>query len=197
MKSHIHVLVILTTIFYSDALSVLAAFQNKYGKWEGVKTVTLFVRDNVKDENYGKSQFSFEFDLRSGDSNGPVRKDWDIKFGYITIDDSSDYFGVTMISDDRSRVKDLGKMKWEEIKNVPILPANPGPYKGIRFPIPPTGEPIEKTSEGQVTKAVKGHMYIAHIKDPDTDLYVLFRVEDLKPNDRCVISWKIVPSPEV
>ena len=188
---------ILIAVIFPGSLSTLSAFQSKYGKWDGVKTTTLYVGKNVKDENYGKSYFSFEFDMRSGDRNEPLRKDWDIKYGYITIDDSSDYFGVTMISDDRSRIKDLGKMRWEDIKDVPILRANPGPYRGIRFPIPPTGEPIEKTSEGQITKVMKGHMYVAHIKDPDTDLYVLFRVEDLKPNDRCVISWKVVPSPEV
>jgi hypothetical protein len=99
-----------------------------------------------------------------------------------------------MISNDLSRIKDIGKKNWSDMKQVPVLPANPGPYKGIRLPL--NGEPIEVTSEWQVAKAVEGHMYVAHIKDNDTNLYVLLRVDELIPNDRCTISWKLVPSPE-
>lgn len=170
------------------------AFYQQTGQWIDIRTTTLYTRQDAKDKDFGKASFSFQYGVRSDAGKEITKNDWDIKYGYASINGSSDYFGVTMISNDRSRIKDLGKLRWPDIEQVPVLRANPGPYKGIRFPF--NGEPIEVTSEGQVTKAVEDHMYVAHIKDDDTDLYVLFRVEELAPNDRCKISWKVVPSPE-
>lgn len=169
------------------------SYQNT-GQWTDIQKTILYTRDNQEDKDYGKAYFSFQYGVRSDVETEKTKKDWDIKYGYASINGSSDYFGVTMISNDRSRIKDLGRQNWSDIKQVPILPGNPGPYKGIRFPF--NGESIEETSEGQVTKVVEGHMYVAHIKDEDTDLYALLRVEKLVPNDRCTISWKVVASPE-
>jgi hypothetical protein len=39
-------------------------------------------------------------------------------------------------------------------------------------------------------------MYVVHIKNKKADLYVMFRVDELVPSDKCEISWKLVPSPE-
>jgi hypothetical protein len=81
--------------------------------------------------------------VRSGAGKEITKNDWDIKYSYASINGSSDYFGVTMISNDRSRIEDLGKLNWTDPKEVPVLLANPGPYKGIRFPL--NGEPIDIT----------------------------------------------------
>lgn len=170
------------------------AFYEQSSQWAEIQKITLYARHDPKDKDYGKASFSFQHGVRSDAGKEITKNDWDIKYGYASINGSSDYFGVTMISNDRSRIKDLGRLNWVDIKQVPVLLANPGPYKGIRFPM--RGEPIEVTSEGQVTKVVEGHMYVAHIKDDDTDLYVLLRVEELVPNDKCAITWKVVPSPE-
>jgi hypothetical protein len=47
-----------------------------------------------------------------------------------------------------------------------------------------------------VSRVVTGHMYLVHIKNRESNLYAMFRVEALEPSDHCTISWKIVPSPE-
>ena len=159
-----------------------------------IQRATLYTRQDPKDKDYGKSSFSFQYGVRSDVGKEVTKNDWDIKYGYTTINESSDYFSVTMVSNDRSRIKNLGKKNWSDLKQIPVLLANAGPYKGIRFPL--NGESIEVTSERQIAKVIEGHMYLAHIKDNDTDLYVLLRVEELVPNDRCTISWKVVPSPE-
>jgi hypothetical protein len=40
-------------------------------------------------------------------------------------------------------------------------------------------------------------LYLVHSKDEDRDLYVMFRVEAMKPGDECTITWKQVHSPEL
>lgn len=184
--------VITLAVYFS--LSSANSFCLETSRWADVQKAILYVRHDPKDKDYGKSSFSFQYGVRSDVGKEITKNDWDIKFGYTTINESSDYFGVTMLSSDRSRIKNLGKKNWSDLKQVPVLLANAGPYKGIRFPL--NGESIEVTSEGQIAKVIEGHMYVAHIKDNDTDLYVLLRVEELVPNDRCTISWKVVPSPE-
>lgn len=51
-------------------------------------------------------------------------------------------------------------------------------------------------------------MYVVHTHDRDSDLsdrttfdialdfYTLVRVEELKPNESCTITWKRIPSPK-
>jgi len=177
------------------ALSNATATYQQAGQWTDIRTTTLYTSHDRKDKNFGKASFSFQHDIRSEPGNELPKKDWDIKYGYASINGSSDYFGVSMISNDRSRIKDLGKLEWRDIQKVPVLRAHDGINKGIRFPL--NGEPVEVASEGRITKTTKDHMYVAHIKDDDTDLYVLFRVEELASNAWCRISWKVVPSPEV
>jgi len=40
-------------------------------------------------------------------------------------------------------------------------------------------------------------MYLARLLKRSGVLYVMFRVESLKPGDNCVLSWKRVPPPVV
>jgi len=89
-----------------------------------------------------------------------------------------DSFDVTMVADDRSRIKDLGKYTWEDKFALPTLAA----YE----------EPEREPS----VKAIEGHMYMVHSRDSDTDLYTLFRVERLVPGESVVITWKVIPRPE-
>jgi hypothetical protein len=58
------------------------------------------------------------------------------------------------------------------------------------------GTVIQRSPEGVLVKAVLGHMYLLHSQHDSIDLYVLFRVDEMKPSDECTISWKVVPSPE-
>lgn len=45
------------------------------------------------------------------------------------------------------------------------------------------------------TKAIVGHMYVAHVVDEGSDFYALFRVDALVDRT-CTISWKLIPAPQ-
>lgn len=136
------------------------------------QTVTLLSRDKYND--YERACFSFEHGINGKEAIEITQNDWDVQFG-----NGEDFFHVTMVTDDRSRIKDLGELNWSGDFEVPVLPAHPDPQ--IREPS---------------VAAVVGHMYVVHTKDTETDLYALFRVESLQPGDKVTISWKVVPSPE-
>lgn len=133
--------------------------------------ITLLAR--AKYQDYEKATFSFEHGIRDDPKLAITRNDWDLLYG-----NSGDALDVTMVSDDRSRIKDLGPLNWSDDIVITELPAHPVP----------TREP------GQ--PAVVGHMYLVHTRDRDSDFYALFRVEELKHSDSCTITWKLVPNPE-
>jgi hypothetical protein len=123
--------------------------------------VTLLARRKVDDvDNYRQAAFSFNWDLLFG--NSPL----------------SDAFDVTMVTDDCSRIKDLGALNWSDTFDVPALPAH----------LKPTREPS--------VKAIVGNIYVVHSKDTDDNHYALFRVESLEPGKSVTISWKLITSPE-
>lgn len=133
--------------------------------------------------------------MRSDDFGREVtRNNYELSYGGISINGNSDWFGVTMVTDDCSRIKDLGELNRSDIFDVPILSASIEPQKSIRMPS--KIETYEESSNGQVTKVVLGHMYVVHSNDSDSDFYTLFRVDELIPSDKVTVSWKVVPSPE-
>ncbi|HJZ79853.1 MAG TPA: hypothetical protein VKD91_05890 [Pyrinomonadaceae bacterium] len=140
------------------------------------RTVQLAARRIINGiDNYTVATFSFEFGV-NGDAALPLtRNDWDILFGN---NPSRDTFRVTMVVDDRSRIRDLGALNWSDSFQVPVIPA---------YPVPTTEPDVD---------AVVGHMYVVHTKDTETDLYALFRVEALEPRKSVTITWKSVQSPE-
>jgi hypothetical protein len=139
------------------------------------RTVTLPARriTNCQD-NYVDAAFSFEFGMNGVGALPLTRNDWDILFGNRP---DRDTFDVTMVTDDCSRIRDLGALNWNDAFQVPVLPA---------YPVP--------TTEPDVP-AIVGHMYVVHTKDTETDLYFLFRVEALEPLKSVTISWKGVQRP--
>lgn len=180
------------------SISVNAQEKSFEENWREIKpqTVTLFSRKRYRNkfEGYGKSAFSFKHGLRSDLGREITRNNFEILYGNLTINRDSDWFSVTMVTDDRSRIKDLGEQTWDYVFDVPLLYASVRSARGIRHPS--QTETFEESSDGQVTKVVLGHMYVVHSKDTVSDFYTLFRVDELIPNDKVTISWKIVPSPE-
>jgi hypothetical protein len=168
---------------------------NNSSKAEHQKT-TLFSRLGHKETGYGKSAFNFKHGLRSDDEEWlPVTHNHaDLLYGSLCTNGDSDWFCVSMGGENPSKIKDLGALEWADIEAVPVLLATPPTTTGIRGPR--DGESWEESSEQRVTKVVAGHMYVAHIKNEDTDLYAMFKVEELSPSDSCFITWKAVPSPE-
>lgn len=142
------------------------------------KTVTLESRRAAdKKDNYTSAAFSFEKAVNGESGKQLTRNDWDLLFSTIRKIDGTtvkDVFGVTMVTDDCSRIKDLGEFNWTDNFEIPELPAYDKP-----------------TREADVEAAV-GHIYLVHTKDRDSDLLALFRVEELKPGESVKISWKLI-----
>lgn len=122
--------------------------------------------------NYDQATYSFEFGIRD-DPTVSIGNDWDLQFGSVP-----QHFHVTMVSDDRSRIVDLGsKMLGEiEVGSLDELPATPFPRR-------------------EFVRAIEGHVYLVHTVDRNTDLYALFRVEKLNADDSCDLVWKRIASP--
>jgi hypothetical protein len=141
-----------------------------------VKTGTLMkreVRNGV--DNYPYAAYSFKFGGNGTEIQKLCRNNWELLFGNSPEPDS---FDVTMVTDDRSRIRDLGSHTWRKKFVVPNLPAYETPQR----------EPS--------VKAIEGHVYVVHAKDTDTDLYALFRVEKLVPAIRVDITWKLILTPQ-
>lgn len=180
------------------ALLASASFTTAFGQIGTTEPQTVTLLSRAKYQDYDKATFSFKHGVRDDPGALITKNDWDLLYGNLTFNHDSDWFTVAMASDDRSQIKDLGEMTWAEVSNVPLLP-----------PCPETNERctmlrLARNAEGKIVSDVNGHtakafvhhMYVAHIKDRRSDFYVMFRVEELQPNDSCTISWKLVPSPE-
>jgi hypothetical protein len=119
-------------------------------------------------DNYPYATFSFKHG-----TNGPAaveltRNNWDLQFR-----DGPDggSFEVTMVTDDRSRIRHLGALGWGDSIRLPSLPAHEKPTREPGVP------------------AIVGHMYMVHTADRDNDHYALFRVESLEHGRGVTISW--------
>ena len=194
LKRRLFALMFAFGVFATSVDAQLRASKN----WRTVEaeTVTLFSR--AKHQNTPRtnrqSKFSFRYGVRSEVAPEITLNNFELQYGNFTWNGDSDWFTVSMVTDDRSRIKDLGTLQWSEILKGPYLPASVKPHRGVRFPA--RGQTLEDSSDGQVSKVVLGHMYVLHAKDPRSDLYALFRVEKLVPNDEVTISWKVVPAPK-
>lgn len=184
---------------------------------EAVKTapeqrVTLQIRRRTANrDNYEKASVSFRYGLIEYDVLSPQRDDRDLLYGALTYNGDGDWFSVALGLGDRSRIKDLGHMDWSDDIVVPVLPILPCARNESCHPIS-----IPSTSSGKtiadvnphLAKPVVGHMYVVRTYDGERglslqsnfskqfDFYTLFRVEELKPNESCTISWKRIPSPK-
>lgn len=120
--------------------------------------------------SYDTATYSFEHALRDDPDHRITRNDWDLEFG-----NGADVFNVTMVTDDRSRIVDLGSYTWADLEDVaaPIPEAHPEP-----------------TREAPVA-VIPGHVYVVHTVDSDTDLVALVRVETLVPGDRVTFTWRL------
>lgn len=137
------------------------------------RTVTLVKRVKTPEaDNYTQAAFSFKYGANGADGLKLTRNNWDILFGNSTVPDA---FDVTTVTDDRSRIADLGAVDWSAGElEVPRL------------------EAYEKPTREKSVAAVVGHMYLVHAKDTETDHYAIFRVEKLVPGESVTISWKLL-----
>jgi len=126
-------------------------------------------------DNYVYAAYSFKYGGNGPEVQRLCRNNWDLLFGNGVIADSLD---VSMVVDDRSRIKDLGKYEWTHKFYVPRLAA----YE----------EPEREPS----VRAEVGHIYLVHTRDTDNNHYVLFRVDRLVSGESIEISWKMIAPPQ-
>jgi len=126
-------------------------------------------------DNYIYATYSFKFGGNGPEVQRLCRNNWDLLFGNSVITDG---FDVTMVGDDRSRIKDLGKYNWTDKFNVNKLSA----YE----------EPETEPS----VRAEVGHIYLVHTRDTDSNYYALFRVDRLVSDESVEISWKLIDPPQ-
>lgn len=148
---------------------------------DSVKTAVLQARhkdDAAGTDNYEYSAFNFLVGQNGPEAKKLTRNNWDVYFypaGYTGK--TADYFDVSMVTDDRSRILDLGEMQWNGVVNLPQLSA------------------YEKPTREEAVEAKLGHIYYVHSADRDSDHYALFRVEELKSGESASLSWKLVGTP--
>ena len=143
---------------------------------EEVKTARLLKRSTENGvDNYIYATYSFKFGGNGPETQKLCRNNWDLLFGNSPMEDA---FDVTMVTDDRSRIKDLGRYNWEQKFQIPSLAA------------------YEEPEREESVKAIEGHMYMVHTRDNDNNHYALFRVEKLMPSESVEISWKVISPPK-
>ena len=141
-----------------------------------IKTGKLVKRKSENGvDNYIYATYSFKFGGNGPEVQKLCRNNWDLLFGNSVMTDSLD---VTMVVDDRSRIKDLGKYNWTD--------------KFVVYRLSAYEEPEHEPS----VRAEVGHIYLVHTRDRDNDHYALFRVDRLVSEESVEISWKLIEPPK-
>lgn len=143
-----------------------------------LKTAVLQARISGGD-NYADSVFSFEKGVNGKSGQKITLNKWDLHFVSLRRYDGSvekHIFEVCASTDDRSRIKDLGELNWDDDFTIPELPVFDD-LRGIGISVNPE------------------HIYLVHTKNKETDFLAIFRVDDLKFGESVKISWKLMGNP--
>jgi len=165
------------------------ASQNKIS----AQTVTLHA-PLANNHNFSRSFFDFERGERG------TKDKWDLLYGSMRIGEDFDWFSASQATDNRSLIRDLGELNWNDTYGVPVIEPLPKLEEGKSrgFTVDSSGDTGKAwaKSNGIFVKAVVGHLYVMHVKDSDSDFYVLFRVESIERGESCTISWKLTDAPD-
>ncbi len=169
--------------------TVAIAGQNKTSP----QTVSLYSPLSLKYDDT-RAWFDFERGERT------KKPKWDLEYGCLRIGEDYDWFSASQATDNRSLIRDLGELNWNDAYEVPVIEPLPKLEEGKTRSITvdssgDTGKAWAK-SNGIFVKAIVGHLYAMHVKDTDSDFYVLFRVESIERGENCTISWKLTDAPE-
>ena len=163
-----------------------------------VQTVTLYPPNDKATGNYDETRACFSFKL--GRNKVANSTDWDLGYGFASISNEDWLMVGTTGAEKRSVMMELGKYKWSDSFKTPALEPLPELKVGERRHITVDSSADTHRQWAQTTthfaKAKVGYMYLVHVKDPQADLYVLFRVEEIAQGDHCTISWRQIPAPE-
>jgi hypothetical protein len=156
--------------------------------------VTLLSQNRYQD--FARANFNFKLGVRGDSESPPTRNIYDVRYGGVAADGYDDWLDVPINTGSRSQIRDLGALEWFNIYDVPILYASPVAHNGELSLSYESNRLLKVSPEGTLVKAIVGHMYLVHSEYAGNDLYAMFRVEAIKPEGECTISWKLVPSPE-
>ena len=188
--------------------SVLSArLENKPGQ-----RVTLQLRKQTpQNDNWEKAIVYFGPD-ETYDANVGLKNNWDLLYGGLNYNGERDWLKVNSDRNSWSRIRDLGELDWSDDIKVPVLPILPcrtdEPCGRIHIPPPQSGKKInDEELNPHIAKPVVGHMYVVHRLreklpgdrprlESQFDYYALVRVEELKPNESCTITWKRISTPQ-
>ena len=162
------------------------------------QTLTLYPPLDKATGAYDESRACFSFKL--GRRKLPHSIDWDLGYGFMSID-NEDWINVgTTAKDKRSVMKEIGEYKWSDAFKMwaldPLPELRPGEQRKIRVDASADTHKEWAKSTTHFAKATAGHMYLIHVKDDQADFHVLARIEELQQGDHCTISWKRIPTPE-
>lgn len=160
------------------------------------RTVTLFSRTSNPDKSraYDLSVYSFRFGLRGDQGKEKTRNNYELQYGNLNLNGDSDWFGVTMVTDDRSRIRILGELDLDDIKSVPYV--LPTVTAGAPLRYSDDLEILPHNSDWRIAPVKVGHAYLVRSRDGRTDAYFVFRVEKLIPDKEVTISWKKLDKPK-
>lgn len=176
-------------------LSIAAVAQKKNAP-KANRTVTLMSRTANPDRGraFDLSVYSFRYALRGDEGKEKTLNNYELQYGNLNHNGDSDWFSVTMVTDDRSRIRDLGKLELEDVKTVPYIDPVPVPNTPVRYD--DEAAMIPARSNWRIARVNAGHVYLLRSKDGKTDSYVVFRVEKLVPGKEVTISWKSLKAPK-
>lgn len=169
--------------------AVASAGQNK----TSLQSVSLYSPLSLKYDDT-RAWFDFERGERTKEPK------WDLEYGCLRIGEDYDWFSASQATDNRSLIRDLGELNWNDDYEVPVIEPLPNLEEGKTRSITvdssgDTGKAWAK-SNGIFVKAIVGHLYAMHVKDTDSDFYVLFRVESIARGESCTIFWRLTDAPE-
>lgn len=171
---------------------------------------TTLLNHNPKVDNWNEAVVSFRIERLYNRVQGP-HNEWDVLYGGFTYNGNGDWLRVNCDDNSWSRIRDLGKKDWSDDIEVPvlrILPCLNEQCGRIQVPPPQSGNKIEDENlNPHLAKAEVGHMYVVHrfrekrrredrVFQSRSDYYTLIRIEELKPNESCTITWKRVATPQ-
>ena len=120
------------------------------------------LRDRRRYDDYEAATFSFEHGVRDDPDLKITRNDWDLQF-------TGGDFNVSMVTDDRSAILDLGAMEPREFGTYVV------------------GEPQQELPEK--ARVVAGHAYFVGTRDSETELATVVFVRSHVRGDTCTFDW--------
>jgi len=162
------------------------------------QTITLYPPHDKITGKYDETRACFSFKM--GRNKLQNSTDWDLGYGFASINNEDWLMVGTTGRDKRSVMKEIGNYNWSDSFKIPAIEPLPELKEGERrqITVDSSADTHQKWAEttSQFAKAKAGYMYLVHVKDAQADFYALFRVEEIGQGDHCTISWALIPAPE-